>query len=465
MNPQAPHAHITMRTHRKHTLTLAALATAMVVIAGTAPAIADPIPPGRPAVAAPRFTLLLPGKPPESIVLVRLGPESGSNGPVITFLDAGGTRQSVPMSTAIALAPPSWLPTPESVSPPLGDRIGEGHAQRLELTDGQRIIGQIAEPTPASVEATPAKTDASLVSMRSDRLGMITIPTDRVSRFFLDAGRRTVPMAFSTAADTLLLVNEDRVEGFLETLGPKVRIEASASRPGTKPTMTEIDLDQVEMANLVNPLLPPAGCWVELADGSVLAVEAASLSAQLDSAKLAVRPIVLGQKAQPVSLDLNELAGIVPDASRLIPLSSLTLAAQRPHASAPRTAPAEILADAPAPLGAADVLLPGPMNVEWTLPERLSKGATISGFAQMDDRSFAWGDCEVIVSIIVPGAPARVLTRGRLNADAPTLSLAAELGSAPAGSRVRVQVEPGERGPVQDRVVLRRVLLITGRSA
>lgn len=453
-----------MRTHRSHSVRSAALVAAMIVIAGAAVASADPIPPGRPAAAAPRFTLLLPGKPPESIVLVRLGPESGSKGAVITFLDAGGTRQSVPMSGAIALAPPSWLPTPESVAPPLGDRVGEGNAQRLELTDGQRIIGQIAEPTPPNVEGAPAKTGNSHVSIRSDRLGMVTIPTDRVSRFFLDAGRRAAPMAFSTAADTLLLVNEDRVEGFLETLGPKVRIEASPSRPGARPTLTEIDLDQVEIAHLVNPLLPPDGCWVELADGSVLAVEPASLSAQLDSAKLAVRPMVLGQGASPVSLELNELAGIVPDASRLIPLSSLTLASQRPHASAPRTAPAEIVADAPAPLGAADVLLPGPMTAEWALPERLNKGGTISGFAQMDDRSFAWGDCEVIVSIVVPGAPARVLSRGRLNADSPTLALAAELGAVPAGSRLRVQVEPGERGPVQDRVVLRRVLLVAGAA-
>ncbi|MBY0312900.1 MAG: hypothetical protein K2W85_12585 [Phycisphaerales bacterium] len=450
---------------RTHSLSPAGLLAAIVAIVGGTNALADPIPPGRPAVAAPRFTLLLPGKSPESIVLVRLGPESGSKGPVITFLDSAGTRQSVPMSTAIALAPPSWLPTPESVAPSLGDRVGEGHAQRLELTDGQRIIGQIGESTPANIDGALAKASASQVSMRSDRLGMITISTDRVSRFFLDAGRRTAPVAFSTAADTLLLVNEDRVEGFLETLGPKVRIEASVSRPGNKPTVTEIDLDQVEMANLVNPLLPPAGCWVELADGSVLAVEQASLSAQLDSAKLSVRPMVLGQEASPVSLDLNELAGIVPDASRLIPLSSLALASQRPHTSAPRTAPVEIVADAPAPLGASDLLLPGPMSVEWTLPDRLSKGGTISGFAQMDDRSFAWGDCEVVVSIIVPGAPARVLSRGRLNAESPTLALAAELGAAPAGSRLRVQVEPGERGPVQDRVVLRRVLLITGRSA
>lgn len=454
-----------MRTRNAHALAHAAVIGAIVALAVGTPAEADPIPPGRPAVAAPRFTLLLSGKAPESIVLLRLGSESGgSAGPVIAYLDTAGARQSVPLREVIALAPPSWMPTPESVAPLLGDRIGDAQSQRLELTDGQRIIGQIAETTASENPGPGAPANASLVSIRSDRLGLITIPTDRVSRFALDASRRSMQTVFSTAADTLLLVNEDRVEGFVETLGPKVRIEPTGGRAGAKPTITEIDLDQVELANLVNPLLAPSGCWVELSDGSVLAVDSNSLSAQLDTAKLAVRPALLGPEATPVSLDLSELGGIVPDASRLIPLSTLTLVSQRPHASAPRTAPAQVVADAPAPLGAADVLLPGPMTAEWTLPERLAKGGSITGFVQMDDRSFAWGDCEVVVSIILPGAPARVLARGRLNVDSPTLAIAADLGSAPAGSRLRVQVDPGERGPAQDRVVLRRVLLITPTS-
>lgn len=451
---------------------LAASAVTLIALACGGTSTADPIPPGRPAIAAPRFTLLLPNAAPEPIALLQLGPdETNDTASIITYLDASGTRKTASLNSVVALASATWMPTPESVSPPLGERPNDLHMQRLDLTDGQRIIGQLTDPptapTPtAAVSAkSPLQAAAPRVSIRTDRLGVITIPTDRVSRFFLDASRHAVPSGLSTSADTLLLINEDRIEGFIDTLGPMVRIEPNGGRAGAKPGVAEIQLDQIELANLINAPTPPTGGRVDLADGTVLAVDPGSLVANIESAKLAMRPAVLGSDAAPTSIDLNELSGIIPEASRLIPLSGLPIAAQRPHASAPRTSPAELLADAPAPLGAVDILLPGPMMIEWALPQRLGSGVAISGFAQMDDRSFAWGDCEVTVSVILPAAPARVLVKGRLNADSPTLPIVGELGATPPGSRVRVQVDPGERGPVQDRVVLRRMLLVAAAKS
>ncbi len=448
-----------MNHHRTTSLRFPAHVGAIALGAATLTASADPITPGRPAVAAPRFALLLPGKSPEPIALLRLSSEPDVDGVWLTYLDSAGARTSTPLDSVVAIAPISWIPTPESVAPPLGERSSEAALQRIELTDGQRLVGQIIDPSPEGAGEARAPAGGAMVSVRSERLGVVAFPIERVRRIHADAPRAPVPGDLSAAADTLVLVNGDRIEGFIESIGPRVRIEPAADRTGPRPPAQTIELEQIELANLINPPVPPRGGRVDLVDGSILAVDLASISAQLESGKCAFRPLLLSSNA-PLSRDLGDLAGLIPSASRLIPLSDLTITAQRPHASAPRTPAAAILADAPAPLSTADILLPGPMTIEWSLPESVSSQSSISGYAQMDDRSFAWGDCEITVSIIAPGAPVRELAKGRLSAESPTLPLASELGAAPRGSRLRVQVEPGEHGPIQDRVVLRRMLLI-----
>ena len=158
-------------------------------------------------------------------------------------------------------------------------------------------------------------------------------------------------------------------------------------------------------------------------------------------------------------MDLSRLAGVVPDPSRIIPLAALPIAAQQPADGRLGAAPAHALPDAGAPLAAADILLPGPMTVEWAIP---SGATSIIGYAQMDDRSFAWGDCTVTVSIAHPGAPERELAKSRLNATTPSLTISSDLGPLKPGDVLRVRTDPGQRGPIQDRVVLRRMLLLTG---
>jgi len=107
------------------------------------------------------------------------------------------------------------------------------------------------------------------------------------------------------------------------------------------------------------------------------------------------------------------------------------------------------------------------MTVEWVLPTGAS---SLIGYAQMDDRSFAWGDCVVVVSVVspIPGGPEREIARGRLNAETPSLTIATGLGglgSPKPGDRLRVRVDPGERGPIPGPVVLRRMVVLTGTAA
>lgn len=405
----------------------------------------------RAALSAPKFVLLLPGRPPEPIALLRIDAPAKDTPGTITYLDASGARQSKNLDDIVALAPSIWSPVPENTAESGPQRTSGPAVHRVTLVDGQRLSGEL-------VSAPPGGDASASVHLRHDRLGVLAFPIDRVSRYEDDVQltlRPTTPL--STSADTVLLMNGDVMEGFVATLGPTVTIEPSATPGGKRPPAIEVGLGQVGLVQLVNPPVVPTGARLDLSDGSMII--ATDVAAQLESAKLSFRPALAPKDQDPISLDLTELAGLVPNAERLVPLASLPISAQQAALVRPGDAQAHTLTSAPAPLDATDILLPSPMTVDWALPEKIT---SVSGFAQMDDRSFVWGDCVVTVLVVDRAGQVRQeIANARLNAQNPTLGIAGAINAKP-GDRLRVSVDPGERGPVQDRIVLRRMLLVRG---
>lgn len=433
---------------------------------------ADPNTLSKPAAAAPRFTLLTASgaaiRPPLCVSLLSITPDLPDHPARVIYLDPAGSQKSIPLRDIIALAPATWVPTPESTAPTIDAFTSDLPVPRLDLTDSQRFVGTLLDaPRPSG-----ASRGAELpVVIRHERLGTLGFPLDRVLRYSAMAGR-TPDLGgrpLSTSADTVLLSNTDRLEGLVTRLGPVVAIETASATADPKapaPGPTLLDAAQVVLVHLVNPSTRLDSLRVDLADGTVVAVDALAAEARLGTLSIhpidapaatpQPRPAGAGTPAS-FTLDLGQLTAVVPDPSRLTPLSSLPIGAQAPTGDRPPIAPARVLSDAAAPLGAADILLPAPMSVEWAIPA----GATsLIGYAQMDDRSFSWGDCTAVVSIVPRSGPERQLARARLNADSPTLTVAADLGKVVAGDRLRIRTEPGERGPIQDRVVLRRMVLL-----
>jgi hypothetical protein len=420
------------------------------------------------APAAPKFTLLARSKAPEPITLLSISAgEPGKPGKLV-YIDTTGAEQTRPLAEIVALAPPSWVPTPETTGP-TSDEFGTSDlpVHRLDLTDGERFVGELSGTPAKGSSAAVAKAPEDAVYLRHERLGLLVFPLDRVTRYWSNARRSVAAGArpFSTTSDTILLGNAERLEGLVTRIGPEVSIEIAT--PGAKPatpapraTATDIDIANIALVTLVNPLTPLRTLRIDLADGTVLAAEALAGDAQ--SGKLTFKAVAAGSRGMLV--DLSQLASVVPDPSRITPLASLPIAAQKPAEGRIGASPAQVLADAGTPLAAADIVLPGPMSVEWTIP---AGSASIMGYAQMDDRSFAWGDCTVIVTVVpsAAGATERELARSRLNAATPSLTISADLGTIRPGDTLRVRTESGERGPIQDRVVLRRMLLLTGPAS
>jgi hypothetical protein len=93
------------------------------------------------------------------------------------------------------------------------------------------------------------------------------------------------------------------------------------------------------------------------------------------------------------------------------------------------------------------------MRVEWTLPAGASKLGTI---AELPPSARVWGDCEVIVEA-VSGARATELARAHLSGATPSAEISGSLSGA---TKLRVTIDAGPSGPIQDRVVLRRPMIL-----
>lgn len=495
-------------------LTASAIAAAALLSCGLAQvAFATAAKPEAPVSGKPaaRFVMLDSRLNTEPIALLRLdlgapGSASGKAGE-IAYLDSGGARKTKSLSEIIALAPTTWvLATPAAAggAAAVGNSAGdEAPSVWIDLIDGQRLTGTFSAPAEGATDTTKpgasadpkapkSGADSDTVAWQHPRLGTVNIPLDVTARYIGDAPRleSTLRTPLSRVNDTIVLANGDRVEGFIEHLGVSMRI-GPAGAGGTKTAsggaavqaseassvQSIIPSDQVVLAHLVNEPRTLSGAAVWLTDGSVLALSSARTDADRGRITLTTR----GLSGASASLDLTDLRAAVVDAARITPLSALPIAAQIGSSDRPSFEPAVVDANAHggagAPLGAADILLPGPMVVEWTLPGPGEGATMLGGVAQLDESCWAWGNCVVVFSIVpasdaplsagnaesAGGGTGRELARGTLNAETPTLNVKADLSTGRPGDRLRVRIDAGARGPIQDRVTLRRFIFVSSR--
>lgn len=350
----------------------------------------------------------------------------------------------------------------------------------VELVDGQRFVGRLAPP-PADAAA-----NEQIIRWSHPRLGTLTIELDAVHRIVrpglsADANLSTLPD--SVRADTVWLGNGDRFEGFVEGLStadpasPQATTSlliTPAGTPGSTPA-TAIAFDQIAAVVFANPAKPPepgvARLW--LGDGSVLSaqqveIDATSGRVTVASATLPGDPAdqragaAASGKRTSASLELNQLRAVSFDMARLHPLSAQPIADSGPvdgRRIAPPAAISPVIDGRPAPLNAEDLILPGPMFVEWVLPAAATR---LAGWATLDPAGAAWGDCDVRISVRSPESQSRELARGRVNAESPVLPINVALPSS-AGV-LRLEVLPGAAGPIQDRIILKRMLILTSDS-
>ena len=362
----------------------------------------------------------------QAVVVLRLGDGT------IVYDDELGLRRHEP--TGVFLAMVREDPGPP---PPVEDGV-------LELVTGERLPGRVAARQRVEDEA---ETSAALWWRRPER-DPVRIPLDLIDRVVLDPGAH---LESETSADVVLLRNGDTLRGFVERIGTAVIIDTGGAP-------AEVTLDTVAVIDLANPREPFDGMVAWLDDGSVLAVTSLSSGAEGTVRLLGAREVPEETEAVDVlaeEIPLEHLSGLEFAPGSLRTLGSIEPESQTPAPGRRWTEPLDVRGGAA--LGLGDIVLPGPMAVTWIIPAGATRFATS---VELPEAMRTWGDCEVVVAGESREGEVE-LSRHRLNAESPIARINAEL-PAPGEPRrrLRITLEPGAYGPIQDRVTLRRPVLL-----
>jgi hypothetical protein len=380
----------------------------------------------------------------------------GIDGATITYTDSAGLVRKESRDEFLAMLPQAQdagVAAATALRPP----------SVVELVDGQRFAGALgAIPT---TQAAPAET----IAWDHPTLGTIELKLDHIRRLQVRAGQGTpAPQPAQADSDAALLTNGDRAEGLVEGIlaeGPTLRLSAgNQSR--------DIPFERIqEIRFLSNPgAQPPADApFLWLRDGSVVACRSIRTERTGDLAvEVALRESPGGGGAKTDATTLAA-SGIIPLADvlaadlhpgALVPLASIAAQNQKPTGDRRWAAPVSVSPDAL--LRLADVELPGPMSAEWELPS----GATrFSADAELPRSDWDWGDAELTLTLLASGRETE-LFRQRLSADHPRVAINTALpaSAGQAANRLRIRVDAGPYGPVQDRVVLRRPVVLVDQK-
>lgn len=304
----------------------------------------------------------------------------------------------------------------------------------VELTDGSLLRGDLLA----------GKGDGLVLVHK--RLGKVEFPLDALSMLTVkegDGGNRD--RGARRSADTVLLANGDRLEGFVDSIGPLKEGDGTAlavtiERTGEK-TKTAVPLERVASVTMSGgaggSAKPASLIWLAGAGG-----QERTAAVEFSIEKREAR-VVRAKGSLAARVDGGAIDGALLDAGAVVPLASCA-------------AKGSIEVGPDQPLGTRDIALPEPESVSWVLP---AGAARISGWAVLPEECRRWGDCDVTVSVVGTEKPLLAFT---LNGATPVAAIDCELPPAKGAVTLSVVVGEGKHGPVQDRVVLRHVLVGIG---
>jgi hypothetical protein len=335
----------------------------------------------------------------------------------------------------------------------------------MTLTDGQRVLGRPL--------AVPRGDEAMLV-FDTLRFGPVTVDLERIAALERSGWGPASADNAAVDADVVVLTNGDQLRGFVVAIADPVAIETEDG------TFAEISLDRISGVTLANPTEPTAATRVTLRTGEVIAVRPAPSSPGTPRC-LALLPALAHAGAHHAGdgpsrhasssaddfltrlcIDAAEVRSLTLPGERVIALAAIEPIGIVPGPGRRRT---DGLTPEPAHLArlVPSIALPGPMRVEWTLPPDAGSLAFDARLGATTDAPSAppgpWADAVLRVSVSTP-AGAIILAEHRLDAGSPDARVAVSLPAIGERRTLTIQLDPGARGPVQDRVLLVRPMLV-----
>ncbi|TVQ33376.1 MAG: hypothetical protein EA376_02455 [Phycisphaeraceae bacterium] len=354
----------------------------------------------------------------------------------IVYEDEQGRRRQATVGGFVALLPtaPAYGSRPRSA-----DAFDhDASPGSIELIDGQRFPGEHA----------PTGGDEEMVVWTHPVFGRVSVALDRVAEVVLDAGvhrqlraERAGRPRSELVNDELLLINGDTLSGFVISLGDPIEIEIDGAVVSLAP-------ERVASVRLAGTDEPMSGLVVWLEDGSVAVVTSMERGAE---GAISLR-LATGQSA---GVPIESVRAMAFDAGRIRALASYAPVEEKPIGRRVLLSGVRSLVnplDAPVELNAPDIEFPGPMEARWLLPGGVRRFAAI---AELPLDAQPWGDCELVIKI-----DGEEKLRERLWSGSPRLEFSLPFEVSDRAREMIVIVDPGRYGPVNDRVILRRPLLL-----
>jgi hypothetical protein len=347
----------------------------------------------------------------------------------ITSVDARGLMQTESLEQYVAMVPGADEAAP----------LGVAQRPAVELSDGRRFVGL---PTGRAGDTETLEWKAAEFE------SPLSIPLEDIRRVRLRPG--TAPAGAATARDALVLINGDVIEGFVESIGDPTRMDHDSGP-------VDIPLERIAEVRLGGPERRPEGMRLWLRSGTVAGIVSITTHRQGggfefllpgDGQTEADAPWRRGAAA------LDDLRAAAFDLGRLTPLASLGAARETGGPDRVFAEPLRIGESAGAVLDAADIEFPGPMSATWALP---AGAVRLGGIAEIPEDSRAWGDCVLVFS--TGPDPAQEVYRAALSGKEPRVEFSIALPGV-RGATLTATVEAGPYGPIQDRVVLRRAVVL-----
>jgi hypothetical protein len=372
------------------------------------------------------------------------------DGDTLTYTDQGGLVRKESKTEFLAILP-------QEQDAAAGPTTALRPPSEVELVDGQRFpgtFGAIAAPAGEPVES---------IAWDNATLGTLDLKLDHIRRIQLrpdpSAQAARTPAAPGDS-DIVILTNGDRVPGLLEGFladGPAARLSSSGQS-------RDIPLDRIqEFRLLTNPAAaaPADSTIVWLRDGAVAACRSlhtsrtGEVALEIAPAETATNGKTSSTLAASGNVGIADILAVDLHPGALVPLASITPSSQKPGPGRRWTKP--IAAVSPdALLRLSDVEIPGPMSAEWELPAGIARFAAEVELPRSD---WDWGDAELSVTLVSGGRETELFRR-RLSAEQPRAAINAALDKSAPGARLRIRLDAGAYGPVQDRVVLHRPVLL-----
>src|SRR5262245_19887079 len=321
---------------------------------------------------------------------------------------------------------------------PLDDCIAllnpRGDAQRqsrswLVLADGQRLPGEAL---------AMGQSPADALAWNHPWLGRMDVPLDSI---FSVQFKPEAKVPSPGQEDVVLLANGDKQEGIVVSLGDPIQLDVPR---GGRRQVVDIQRELVAAVTMVAQKRQPAGRRIWFDEGTIIDVQSITVG---DDGYVGLTGSALTAGTQTTRVRLSQIAAILLDPKGMVPLA--TLNPTRVEGPSTRyVLPKPVVSLPGAPLNLSPIEYRGPIVVRYAMPAGAQR---FTAEAELPRSAQTWGDVELVVR-----SNDDEVFRGRLNAASPTASINVPL----TGRELTIELLPGAHGPIQDRLVLTRAMVL-----